>query len=107
MDISKVTKKAKLIKPEADTEAEPKPKAKPKAKTEPKSESPPKVEIKEKAEPKVKAEPKAKAEKPQVIVQQVKVKRAPSAYNNYISEQTKGGKMSFTDAVQSWKNKSA
>lgn len=44
---------------------------------------------------------------PQVIIKEVKAKRKPTAYNTFISEHTKGGKMSFNDAIIKWREQKA
>ena len=76
-----------------------KPVKEPKAPKEPKASKEPKAP-KEIPSPPVKASKESKAPKPQVIIQQVKAKRPASKYNLFISEQTKGGKMNFSDAVK-------
>ena len=63
-----------------------------------------KAETKPKAEPKVAKPPKAPKEPKQVvqIIKQIKPKRAPSEYNKFISEKTKGGAMDFKAAISAW-----
>lgn len=102
--IKQIKPKAKAeAKPKAESKAKAEPKAKPEAK--PKAEAKPKPEAKE---PKAKAEPKPKAEKANVIIREIvkhipKVKRAPTAYNKFIGDYTKGTGKTFTDATNAWK----
>ena len=49
--------------------------------------------------------PKAKKPAVQVIVKEVKKKRPLSEYNKFISENTKGAKMTFIQAIAAWKSR--
>jgi len=106
---AKITKQAKAEKPpkpepKAEKPSKPEPKAEKPSKPEPKAEKPPKTP---KAEPKIAKQTRKKGvveiDGQKFKLLKDKVKKAPSAYNLFIQEQTKNG-LSFSEAVAKYKS---